>query len=240
MTLSLGIGLNPGSTLGTVTTLQSLVTGISGFEALFNADVGITQSGNVISSFAAQEGVGLFDQPDATKRPFSFFRDGKRVLDFQGAQSMGLRNLTIGTAPSYTIGLRYYQKEIAQSSQTICGYSLSPDIYRLIHLNVGGDAILRLDTNETDATPDQPDVVGWRTAIITQGGGVGGLSVNGAPRVTSAISATALPEFVIGSFRDNVVSQNAYMDLRSMVLIRSDVSQNATALNNLKLYLDAS
>lgn len=241
MTLSLGIGLNPGSTLGPVTTLESLVTGITGFEALFNADVGITQSGNVISSFAAQEGVGLFDQPDATKRPLSLTRDGKRILDFRGSESMGLQNLTIGAAPNYTIGLRYYQKEIATLPQTICGYSLPPDTYRLVHLNnTVNDATLRLDSAEADSNLDQPDTVGWRTVIITQGGGVGGVSVNGAPRVTAAISATALPQFVLAGLRNDVVSQNAHINLRSLVLIRSDVSQDAIALNNLKSYLDAS
>ena len=219
--------------LGPVQTVSSLIASLPGYEGFFIADD--APAGRIEEWPSIPGRNAIFRQGAAARQPMRNTRDGVLVVDFDGEQAMELAGLTIGTPSSYTIGVRFHQKNYQTDAQVLFGYDLSSPTYRLMSRFANADHFFRMDS-DIDISIDVADENSWHTAIIAQGGGRMKLSIDGSPFSDVSRSSANLPGFFIGNGRAGTGS--GYLDIRALSLHRSDLSVNSANMETLRRVLE--
>lgn len=198
----------------------------TGPTALWSADrANLTISGGLVSQMTPVLGAGVLAQAVLARQPSFATRTGRDVVRFDGAQTLGL-STSLGDRGTLTVALAFNQRG-STDAQQILGAQGSP-AWRLAFRNAPpGSQFYRLDSAADVSSPAAPDLTGWNTVIITQGGGVTSLSLNGGSFQTAANASALLATFAVGSSTEAVGSWNG--ELRALGLWPQNMAAPANA-----------
>jgi hypothetical protein len=234
MPITFDFAMTPGvGNLGPMQTVSSLIASLPNYNSFFVADD--APPGRISEWPSIAGSSAIFSQGNDALQPMRNTRDGRLVVDFDGAQAMSLNGLTIGTPSSYTIGVRFFQKDYQNDAQVLFGYDLSSPTYRLMSRFANADHFFRMDS-DIDISAEVPDVDGWHTAIICQGGGQMKLSIDGTPFQSVSRPNANLPSFHLGNGRGGAGS--GHLDIRAVSLHRSDLSNSSSYIETLSRVLE--
>lgn len=216
--------------LGLATPLADVIAGITGFEALFLAGQNETVAGGELSSWDAYRGTGTLSQSNNTRYPDKAAQGSTEVVAFDGSNSLSLSGLTVGDVASYTIGLRFYQKDHTTDPQILMGQQVSP-LARVYSRHTTSNQYYRLNFGSNENLDfDVPDDDGWHSLLLCQEPGTIKLSVDGGAFVSASNASLNMPTFALGNSSD--AAGSGLIDVRSLMFIAADVSATPADLAN--------